>query len=167
MEGGRGGPRASHMAPAPSGASGASGGDFTGPPGGAGGPELGAAVHEAVAGGGWRLVVTGHSLGAGAAALVSLKLRCVHASLRCFAFSPPGGLVTRRLAAAMGGWTTAVAAGKDLIPRTSVASLRHLMVRERKGFLQSAWTRRGGVLRGTTSVQGLCRPSRSSPKTGA
>lgn len=38
---------------------------------------VGSAVREAVAAGGYRLVVTGHSLGAGVATLIAMKLRCV------------------------------------------------------------------------------------------
>ncbi len=40
---------------------------------------------------GWRLVVTGHSLGAGAAALLALLLRPSYPNVQCWAFSPPGG----------------------------------------------------------------------------
>lgn len=39
---------------------------------------------------GWRLVVTGHSLGAGAAALLALLLRPSYPNVQCWAFSPPG-----------------------------------------------------------------------------
>ena len=42
---------------------------------------------------GYQLVVTGHSLGAGAATLLSILLKPTYPELRCFAFSPPGGLL--------------------------------------------------------------------------
>lgn len=42
----------------------------------------------------WRLVVTGHSLGAGVAALVALKLRPRHPTLKCWSFAPPGEFPT-------------------------------------------------------------------------
>ena len=38
-------------------------------------------------------MITGHSLGAGTAALLSMLLRDQYPQLRCFAFSPPGWLV--------------------------------------------------------------------------
>ena len=46
------------------------------------------------------------SLGAGAAALVSLKLRESFPGLKCLAFSCPGGLVSKNLAHAMRRFTT-------------------------------------------------------------
>lgn len=53
---------------------------------------------------GWRLVVTGHSLGAGVATLVGLMLRAEYPTLRVWAFSPPGGLLTQALAEASSEW---------------------------------------------------------------
>lgn len=46
------------------------------------------------------------SLGAGAAALVSLKLRESFPGLKCLAFCCPGGLVSKNLAHAMRRFTT-------------------------------------------------------------
>ena len=42
---------------------------------------------------GYRLVLVGHSLGAGTAAILAILLRDQHPELRCFAYSPPGGLL--------------------------------------------------------------------------
>lgn len=39
------------------------------------------------------LIVVGHSLGAGTAAILSFLLRPQYPSLKCFAYSPPGGLL--------------------------------------------------------------------------
>ncbi|XP_016402928.1 sn1-specific diacylglycerol lipase beta-like [Sinocyclocheilus rhinocerous] len=41
----------------------------------------------------YKLVITGHSLGAGAASLLAVLLRSTHPTLECYAFSPPGGLM--------------------------------------------------------------------------
>lgn len=41
----------------------------------------------------YRLIITGHSLGAGVAALLSIILQPVYPNLHCYAFSPPGGLI--------------------------------------------------------------------------
>eukprot|EP00884_Botryococcus_braunii_P013120 jgi/Botrbrau1/21809/Bobra.0190s0029.1 len=75
---------------------------------------------------GWRLVVTGHSLGAGAAVLVSLYLRNFWPDLRCWAFSPPGGLADRNVAAASESFCTSVVVGKDWIPRLTLRSIENL-----------------------------------------
>nr|DBA20252.1 TPA: hypothetical protein GDO54_015964 [Pyxicephalus adspersus] len=42
----------------------------------------------------YRLVIVGHSLGAGAAALLAIMLRSSFPTLKCYAFSPPGGLLS-------------------------------------------------------------------------
>jgi len=76
---------------------------------------------------GWQFVVVGHSLGAGAAALVSLKLRQFFPSLKCIAFCPPGGTVSKAVAHAMSPFTTSVVVGKDAVSRMSVATLARLM----------------------------------------
>lgn len=67
------------------------------------------------------------SLGAGAAALVSLRLRHHFPDLKCIAYSCPGSLVSKNLAHAMASFCTTVAVGKDAVPRASVATLGRLM----------------------------------------
>lgn len=42
---------------------------------------------------GFGLVLVGHSLGAGTAAILAILLRQTHPDLQCFAYSPPGGLL--------------------------------------------------------------------------
>eukprot|EP00968_Pinguiococcus_pyrenoidosus_P007228 scaffold480_cov257-Pinguiococcus_pyrenoidosus.AAC.16 len=50
---------------------------------------------------GWGLTIVGHSLGAGAAALLGLMLKQQYASLRILCYSPPGALLSLRLAEEM------------------------------------------------------------------
>jgi len=42
-------------------------------------------------------MVTGHSLGAGTATILALKLKNEYPDIRCIAYSPPGGLVSEAL----------------------------------------------------------------------
>lgn len=76
--------------------------------------------------GGLRLVLVGHSLGAGVASLVSLLLLPHHPSLRVYAFSPPGGLVTEPLAKAMEPWVTSLCVGADCVAHMSVSAIRNV-----------------------------------------
>lgn len=46
----------------------------------------------------YELVVVGHSLGAGIASLLALLLRPMFPKLRCFAFSPPGCVMSENAA---------------------------------------------------------------------
>lgn len=71
---------------------------------------------------GYRLIVTGHSLGAGCAFLMCLYLRHFFPNLTCWAFSPPGGLVTSELAKSAGDWCTSVVCGKEWIPRLTYST---------------------------------------------
>ena len=50
----------------------------------------------------------GHSLGAGLAVLLSVLLRPLYPQLHCYAYSPPGGLLDRDLAAKTEDWVTSV-----------------------------------------------------------
>eukprot|EP00884_Botryococcus_braunii_P011575 jgi/Botrbrau1/20418/Bobra.0006s0072.2 len=75
----------------------------------------------------WALVITGHSLGAGAAALIALRLRSRFPNTRCVAFCPPGGLMTTNLAAAVAPFTTSVVVGKDVVSRMSVVNIGRLL----------------------------------------
>ena len=76
---------------------------------------------------GWRLVVTGHSLGAGTAALLALMLKPRVPGVRCWAFSPPGCTVSSALLAYTRSFIVSVAAGKDVVPRASAAALNRLV----------------------------------------
>ncbi len=49
------------------------------------------------------------------------------ADLKCWAFSPPGGLVSKSLLGWMEGWCTSVVVGKDAVPRMTVNNLSRLM----------------------------------------
>ncbi|KAG7670220.1 hypothetical protein Ndes2526A_g06557 [Nannochloris sp. 'desiccata'] len=72
---------------------------------------------------GYKLVLTGHSLGAAVSYLIALRLRLAIPDLNCWAFSPPMGLVSASLGAASSDWCTSVVCGKELPPRYSVATL--------------------------------------------
>lgn len=75
---------------------------------------------------GYRLRVTGHSLGAGAAVILALLLRCEYRNVRCLAFSPPGCTTSANLADECAGWTTSYILDTDIIPRVSVESFEAL-----------------------------------------
>ncbi|CAH0522127.1 unnamed protein product [Peronospora belbahrii] len=68
------------------------------------------------------LVITGHSLGASTAVLLSIMLRPKYPQLRCFAFSPSGCTVSPGLAAHCAAFTTSVVVGDDIIARSSITS---------------------------------------------
>lgn len=76
---------------------------------------------------GLRLVVCGHSLGAGVASLLSLLLRPYVPTLHCYAFSPPGAMVSGNLARMMEGWVTSVVLHKDCVPRMSLPTIHGLI----------------------------------------
>lgn len=42
---------------------------------------------------GYKLVLVGHSLGAGTAAILAILLRPQFPDLQCYSYSPPGGLL--------------------------------------------------------------------------
>ena len=41
----------------------------------------------------YKLVITGHSLGAGVACVLGILLQPEYPKLHCYAYSPPGGLL--------------------------------------------------------------------------
>eukprot|EP00587_Corethron_hystrix_P004764 CAMPEP_0113298676 /NCGR_PEP_ID=MMETSP0010_2-20120614/1023_1 /TAXON_ID=216773 ORGANISM="Corethron hystrix, Strain 308" /NCGR_SAMPLE_ID=MMETSP0010_2 /ASSEMBLY_ACC=CAM_ASM_000155 /LENGTH=387 /DNA_ID=CAMNT_0000151773 /DNA_START=199 /DNA_END=1362 /DNA_ORIENTATION=+ /assembly_acc=CAM_ASM_000155 len=74
----------------------------------------------------YNLNICGHSLGAGAAILLSYMLRPVVPSLRCYAYAPPGGFLTRVLAEDCAAFTSTFVLHTDLVPRLSVRSMEQL-----------------------------------------
>ncbi|XP_020760040.1 diacylglycerol lipase-beta isoform X3 [Odocoileus virginianus] len=74
----------------------------------------------------YRLVVVGHSLGAGAAALLALMLKSLYPQVRCYAFSPPRGLLSKSLYEYSKTFIVSLVLGKDVIPRLSVTNLEDL-----------------------------------------
>jgi len=77
---------------------------------------------------GYRLLVEGHSLGAGVAAVVATMLRSKYPSVRCLAFSPPGCVFSRHLSESSKHYVTSYVLGDDVVPRlglTGVENLRH------------------------------------------
>ncbi|XP_069123504.1 diacylglycerol lipase-beta-like isoform X2 [Argopecten irradians] len=75
---------------------------------------------------GARLVITGHSLGAGAAALLAILLKPDYPDLICFTFSPPGGLLSLEASTCCSDYICSVVLGRDLIPRLGICSMEHL-----------------------------------------
>ncbi|KAM7110443.1 diacylglycerol lipase-alpha isoform X1 [Ciconia boyciana] len=69
------------------------------------------------------LIVVGHSLGAGTAAILSFLLRPQYPSVKCFAYSPPGGLLSEDAMEYSKEFVTAVVLGKDLVPRIGLSQL--------------------------------------------
>eukprot|EP00051_Salpingoeca_urceolata_P012808 m.159375 g.159375 ORF g.159375 m.159375 type:complete len:199 (+) comp17606_c0_seq23:4787-5383(+) len=74
----------------------------------------------------YRLVVVGHSLGAGVATLVACLLRQTYPELRCIAYSPPGCMLEAKPAAYAEAFITSVVVGHDFISRLSFNSLLRL-----------------------------------------
>ncbi|KAJ3415740.1 E3 ubiquitin-protein ligase rbbp6 [Chytridiales sp. JEL 0842] len=72
------------------------------------------------------LVVTGHSLGGGVASLVAAMLREDYPMTCCYAYSPPGCLLTADAAEYFESFCTTVIMGDDMIPRTSRNSMELL-----------------------------------------
>uniref|UniRef100_A0A671U3X0 Diacylglycerol lipase-alpha n=1 Tax=Sparus aurata TaxID=8175 RepID=A0A671U3X0_SPAAU len=77
------------------------------------------------------LVIVGHSLGAGTAAILSFLLRPQYPTLHCYSYSPPGGLLSEEAMEYSKEFVTSVVLGKDLVPRLGLSQLegfrRHLL----------------------------------------
>ena len=74
----------------------------------------------------YRLRITGHSLGAGCAAILALMLRPKHPNLRVHSFSPPGCTLSEAAAVQCEEFVTSYVNNDDIIPRLSVTSLENL-----------------------------------------
>ncbi|XP_071671212.1 diacylglycerol lipase-beta isoform X3 [Patagioenas fasciata] len=74
----------------------------------------------------YRLVIVGHSLGGGTASILAVMLRNSFPTLRCYAFSPPGGLLSKSLADYTKHFIVSVIVGKDLVARLSMPNMEDL-----------------------------------------
>jgi len=85
------------------------------------------AVYEATKLNDWGIVVTGHSLGAAVASLVSMSLKETYPSLKCYAFNPPGGLVSPELSTLARDFCTSIVVGCDMISRLGILGVKNLI----------------------------------------
>ena len=74
---------------------------------------------------GYDIVVTGHSLGAGTATILAFLLRDSYPQTRvtCYAYSPPGGLLSLAASRESEKFTVSVVVGDDVIPRLSLTNI--------------------------------------------
>ncbi|KAL4239389.1 hypothetical protein ACF0H5_000206 [Mactra antiquata] len=77
---------------------------------------------------GANLVITGHSLGAGAAALLAILLKPSYPNLRCYAFSPPGELVSPDVSSYAEDIVCSVVLGDDIISRQGMLMMDDLKI---------------------------------------
>lgn len=75
---------------------------------------------------GYSLRLTGHSLGAGCAAVLSFLLKSKFPHLRCLAFSPPGCTLSMNMAESCKDYLTSYILDTDIVPRLSFASMQNL-----------------------------------------
>ncbi|GLH03990.1 Lipase containing protein, putative [Gryllus bimaculatus] len=74
----------------------------------------------------YKLVLTGHSLGAGVSVLLALLLRPRYPDLKVYAISPPAGLLSREAARVTEEFTFSVGIGDDFVMRLSVDSIENI-----------------------------------------
>jgi hypothetical protein len=77
---------------------------------------------------GYKLVVTGHSLGAGTATLIAMILKQKGHACQAYGFATPAN-VESSAAAGTSDYVTTVIMGDDVIPRASPLALRELVLR--------------------------------------
>ncbi|KAL4440381.1 hypothetical protein ABPG75_003382 [Micractinium tetrahymenae] len=97
---------------------------------------------------GWRLVVSGHGLGAGAAALLALRLQGWQLGpLSVWALGPPAQLCSADVAAALASacQLTTVVVGDDASPRASSAALARLVEQAVVGLARLRYCKTGLV----------------------
>ncbi|XP_064627221.1 diacylglycerol lipase-alpha-like [Lineus longissimus] len=72
------------------------------------------------------LTLVGHSLGAGTAAILAILLRQEYPTLHCYAYSPPGGLLSMTAMEETKSFITSVVVGKDVVARIGLAQMEGL-----------------------------------------
>ncbi|CAO1340078.1 unnamed protein product [Diamesa serratosioi] len=74
----------------------------------------------------YKLVITGHSLGAGVSILLGAKLRSKYSDLRVYAFATPAGLLTRDAARVTENFAFTLGIGDDFVMRSSIDAINDL-----------------------------------------
>ncbi|XP_045197127.2 diacylglycerol lipase-alpha-like isoform X2 [Mercenaria mercenaria] len=72
------------------------------------------------------LVLVGHSLGAGTAAILAIMLQQEYQEVQCYAYSPPGGLLSSECVEATKSFITSVVIAKDVVPRIGLHQMELL-----------------------------------------
>ena len=71
----------------------------------------------------YKIIVTGHSLGAGIASILGFFLRSTYSNTYVFAYGPPGGLLSPAAWRESKKFTCSVVAGDDVVARLSLRSI--------------------------------------------
>ncbi|XP_065081564.1 diacylglycerol lipase-alpha isoform X2 [Ochlerotatus camptorhynchus] len=72
------------------------------------------------------LVLVGHSLGAGTAAILAILMKQQYDDLHCYSYSPPGGLLSMPAVEYSKSFITSVVVGKDVVPRIGLHQMEAL-----------------------------------------
>nr|XP_022316925.1 sn1-specific diacylglycerol lipase beta-like isoform X2 [Crassostrea virginica] len=103
------------------------------------------------------LVICGHSLGAGAAAFLALLLKSEFPDVRCFAFSPPGGLMSYNASVYCRDFICSVILGKDFIPRLGLVSMEDLKAKTLQCIANSKTPKYRILVRGVWQLFCSCK----------
>ncbi|VDO56995.1 unnamed protein product [Haemonchus placei] len=77
----------------------------------------------------YQLVVCGHSLGAGVASLLTLLLKQEYPDVRCFAFAPPGCVISGNGLHEMEQHVMSIVSGDDVVSRISYHAMQRLRIK--------------------------------------
>ncbi|XP_058127729.1 diacylglycerol lipase-alpha [Anopheles ziemanni] len=72
------------------------------------------------------LILVGHSLGAGTAAILAILMKQEYEVLHCYSYSPPGGLLSMPAVEYSKSFITSVVVGKDVVPRIGLYQMEAL-----------------------------------------
>lgn len=95
------------------------------------------------------LILVGHSLGAGTAAILAVLLKKEYPSLHCYAYAPPGGLLSKICVEKTKHFITSCVLGKDVVPRIGLFQLevvRNDLINVIKTCKSTKWRVIGGNL---------------------
>lgn len=88
------------------------------------------------------IIIVGHSLGAGTAAILAVLLKEIYTNVICFAFAPPGGLISEDVALYSKDFVISIVLGKDIIPRIGLHQMEKLrfdLIKSIKHCNMSKW----------------------------